>query len=115
MALAKNSRGVSKGIQDYNCPDKMASSASFLAEEGIIYFILLLSSDTEHGCGGDFGLTIPEFEGAENDFCQRTSIVVIDNREAAGTTVGASGGSPSNECFTDPSIPDVWYFVDGNG
>jgi hypothetical protein len=65
--------------------------------------------------GGDVGLTITEFKGAENDFCQRASSVVIDGGEVAVTTVNASGGSPTTECYIDPSIPDVWYSVDGTG
>jgi hypothetical protein len=103
---------VSEGVPDYNCPDRVASRAIFLAEQGTTYFILLQSSD---GYAGDVGLTISEFEGAENDFCQVASNVAIGGGEVVGSTVGASGGSISNECYFDPSTPDVWYFVDGTG
>jgi hypothetical protein len=103
---------VSEGITDYLCQDSVASSAIFMAEEGIIYYILLQSTDV---IGGDVGLTIMEIEGVvENDFCQRASNIEIDGGEVTGTTVGAWGGSPSNECYVDPSIPDVWYFFDGS-
>jgi hypothetical protein len=103
---------VSQGIPDYDCQNTLASKVIFLAEEGNTYFILLQTTD---GYGGDVGLTITEFEGAENDFCQRASSVMIDGGEVAVTTVDASGGSPSTECYIDPSIPDVWYSVDGTG
>jgi hypothetical protein len=104
---------VSEGIADYLCQDSVASSTTFLAEEGITYYILLQSID---GIGGDVGLTITEIESVvENDFCQRASNIAIDGEEVAGTTAGASGGSPSNQCYIDPSIPDVWYFFDGSG
>jgi hypothetical protein len=103
---------VSEAVVDYACQDSAASSTVFLAEEGITYYILLQSPD---GIGGDVELTITEVEGVENDFCQRPSIVAIDGGEVAVTTEGATGGSPSNECYFDPSIPDVWYLFDGSG
>jgi hypothetical protein len=37
--------------------------------------------------------------------------VAIDSGELSGTAVGASGGTPSNECYFDPSSPDVWFFL----
>jgi hypothetical protein len=103
---------VSDGFSDDTCQDSVASRATFLAEEGDTYFILIQSP---FGYGGDVGLTIMEFEAAEHDFCQRASIVVVDDGEVAGTIVGASGGTPYYGCSSDPSIPDVWYFVAGTG
>jgi hypothetical protein len=103
---------VSEGISDYTCQDTIASRAIFFAEEGNTYFILLQSSD---GYGGDVGLTITEFEGPDNDFCQLASNVSVDGGEVVGTIAGASGGTASNGCFIDPSFQDVWYFVDGTG
>jgi hypothetical protein len=103
---------VTEGIPDCNCQGTVASRAIFLAEEGNTYYILLQSPD---GYGGDVGLTISEFEGAENDFCQHAFNMVVDSGEVGVTTVGAIGGSYSNDCFLDPTIPDVWYSVNGTG
>jgi hypothetical protein len=54
---------LSEGVLDYACQDVVASSAIFPTEEGNTYLVLLQSLD---GIGGNVGLTVNAFEGAEN-------------------------------------------------
>jgi hypothetical protein len=103
---------MTEGVPNVNCQERPARRTIFLAEEDKTYFILLLSSVKYNG---DIKLTVTEFEGIENDFCQAASSVAIDCGEIEGTTVGAYMGSQRNDCYNDLYPPDVWFFVDGTG
>jgi hypothetical protein len=102
---------ITEGTSDYSCQDLIAENVTFLGEEGIDYFVLVQSLD---GDAGIVGLNVNEFESVSNDFCQNASSIEI-NSETAGTTVGATGGTPYNECSFGVDSPDTWYTFEGTG
>ncbi|KAL3918215.1 MAG: hypothetical protein SGILL_004343 [Bacillariaceae sp.] len=63
---------------------------------------------------GVVGLAVDELETVSNDFCQNAAGLEL-NSEVNGTTVGANGGTPYNECSFGVNGPDIWYSFEGNG
>jgi hypothetical protein len=103
---------ITGGTIDYECQSGVAATASFLGEAGVDYFVLV---QTYGDFSGEIGLTVTEFETVANDFCQGASKIEINAGNVTGTTIGASGGTPYNDCYYGIESPNVWYYIEGTG
>ncbi len=99
------------GTVDDSCAS-LTSSITWETELSVTYYIRV------YGHGeletGDFGLTVSTFEPAVNDLCDG-AVALIAGEEVQGTLEGASDEGAQSSCFSDISLPSLWYYIDGTG
>jgi hypothetical protein len=96
---------VTESFPDYSCQGTFAAGAVFLAKNRSTYFILLQSPD---GYGGDVGLTITEFENADNDACLDGTVLSPDSN--VSVVVSTAGSTPDvipvcSSALSDALVP----------
>ncbi|MCB9184597.1 MAG: hypothetical protein H6591_11835 [Flavobacteriales bacterium] len=85
------------------------SSAGFVAEEGITYYILVQGYD---GATGDFELSVT-CTAITQDHCQG-ALPIACGQTVQGSTADATADEVP-ECGTSITAPGVWYSFTGNG
>ena len=104
------------GEYDYSClEDKVGAKATWVASDGIDYYIQVISEDW---FGGNAELTITESPNLENNFCQSSSELFIDDIETIGSmnfTIGGQIVEPEVSCEYTFESAGAWYSVIGDG
>ena len=109
--LLEDCRGC-QVFRDSSCG--LGSIISWQTEPGVEYRVLVFKSDLRSG--SIFGLTVTEFDLAENDACETATFLPLGTETLGSTFTASTDESLRQDCLGgDVSHPGVWYRIRGNG